>query len=126
MELEPVDHDPFTGSAQLVDMGRLSRLPVPPSSSDAMYVDRFKGFPASPNVEDRRNEIGLRALLQSWTSLTPEDWATAAKHPMTPFWELLPRLPGADNQDSQLAVDAGINNITAHPVDHDPFAPQSP
>lgn len=121
---EAVDHDPFADAVKFVDAERLSRVSVPSSSSDALYAGRFPSFPASTNIEDRRNEVGMRALLQSWTSLTPEDWANALKHPMTTRQELIKGLSGGDNRESQLAIDAGINDvgIIRIPVDHDPFA----
>lgn len=94
-----------------VDSGNMSKIPRLSSVPEDVYPDRFKDLPKSTNIDDRRNEIGVDSLLQSWTGLTPDAWGEAIKHPMTPFRELYPGLKGGDNENSELSADAGINNI---------------
>lgn len=101
----------------VVDPQLQGRVPaLQDSLPDEAYANKYPNLPASANIEDRRGEAGLHALLQSWTGLTSDQWATALQHPMTPFWQLFPPDPTGANPNSPLAREAGINSIAAPPM----------
>jgi hypothetical protein len=77
---------------------------------------RYNELPASPNIDDRRGDPmdWWSHAVTTVTDLTPEQWGTVMRHPLTPFNELFRRdLPPGEYQDSPLAQQAGVNDIVA-------------